>query len=53
MTVTHTNRRGKIYYLHQGTTKAGNPKYFFALRDEGNLVDTVPPGYDIYENPNA
>jgi len=53
MTVTHTNRRGKIYYLHQGTTKIGNPKYFFALRDEGNLVDTVPPGYEIYENPNA
>lgn len=53
MTVTHTNRRGKIYYLHQGTTKTGNPKYFFALRDEGNLVDAVPPGYEIYENPNA
>jgi hypothetical protein len=53
MTVTHTNRKGKIYYLHQGTTKTGNPKYFFALRDEGDLVETIPPGYEIYENPNA
>ena len=53
MTVTHTNRKGKIYYLHQGTTKTGKPKYFFALRDEGDLVDAVPPGYEIYENPNG
>ena len=53
MTVTHTNRKGKTYYLHQGTTKTGNPKYFFALRDEGDLVETIPPGYEIYENPNA
>ena len=53
MTVTHTNSKGKTYYLHQGTTKTGNPKYFFALRDEGELVETIPLGYEIYENPNA
>ena len=44
MPVTYTNRKGKTYYLHQGTTTKGNPKYFFALRDEGNLVETIPPG---------
>ena len=53
MTMMHTNRKGKTYYLHQGITKKGNPKYFFALRDEGDLVETIPPGYEIYENPNA
>lgn len=53
MTVQYTNRRGKTYTLHQGTTKSGNPKYFFALRDEGNLAETIPPGYEIYEKPNA
>jgi hypothetical protein len=53
MPVTYTNRKGKTYYLHQGTTTKGNPKYFFALRDEGDLVETIPPGYEIYENPNA
>ncbi len=53
MTVKHTNRKGKTYYLHQGTTKTGKPKYFFALRNEGELVETIPTGYDIYENPNA
>ena len=53
MTLTHTNRKGKTYTLHQGKTKLGNPKQFFALRDEGNLVETMPPGYEVYENPNA
>jgi hypothetical protein len=32
---------------------SGNPKYFFALRDEGDLVDDIPAGYEVYENPNA
>jgi hypothetical protein len=53
MTVTHINRKSKTYYLHQGTTKTGKPKYFFALRDEGDLVAHIPPGYEIYENPNG
>ena len=53
MTVTHTNRKGKTYYLYQGKTKTGKPKYFFAQRDEGELVETIPAGYEIYENPNA
>lgn len=53
MTVTHTNRKGKTYYLHEGKTKLGKPKYFFALRDEGNLVKAIPPGYEVYENPNS
>ncbi len=42
MTATYTNRKGKTYYLHQGKTKLGNPKYFFALRDEGDLVEAIP-----------
>ena len=53
MTATYTNRKGKTYYLHQGKTKLGNPKYFFALRDEGDLVEAIPPGYEVYENPNG
>jgi hypothetical protein len=53
MTVKHTHRKGKTYFLHQGTTKRGKPRYFFALRAEGELVATIPPGYEIYENPNG
>ena len=27
--VQHVNRKGDRYYLHQGRTKTGKPKYFF------------------------
>lgn len=53
MAVSYTNRRAKTYYLHQGKTSKGNPKYSFAQKAEGDLVDAIPPGYEIYENPNG
>lgn len=53
MAITYTNRKRKVYYLHQGKTKTGKPKYFVSLKAEGALVDTVPDGYEVYENPNA
>jgi hypothetical protein len=53
MPVTHTNRKGDHYYLHQGRTKTGKPKYFFSRKGEGALVDEVPEGYEIYERPEG
>ena len=53
MAVTYVNRKGQTYYLHQGITKTGKPKYFLAQRSEGELVDSIPEGFEIYENPNA
>jgi len=53
MAVKHTNRRGQTFYLHQGTTKTGKPKYFFSLNNHGELACTVPQGFEIYENPNG
>jgi len=53
MAVQHTNRRGQAFYLHKGTTKTGKAKYFFSLNNHGELVDAVPQGFEIYENPNA
>jgi hypothetical protein len=53
MAIEHVNRKGKTYYLHEGKTKTGKPKYFFSLKSDGNLMDTIPEGYEIYENPNA
>jgi hypothetical protein len=53
MAIEHVNRKGKIYYLHQGKTKTGKPKYFFSLKSEGTPVNRMPEGYEIYENPNA
>jgi hypothetical protein len=53
MPITHVNAKGKTYYLHQGTTKTGKPKYHFAMQSEGTLADSIPEGFEIYENPNA
>ena len=53
MPITHTNAKGQIFSLYQGTTKTGKPKYYFAMRGEGTLAQVIPAGYEIYENPNA
>jgi hypothetical protein len=53
MPVQYTNRKNFVYYLHEGKTKKGNPKYFLSTKTEGDLVDSIPTGYEIYENPNA
>jgi len=53
MPITHTNAKEKTYYLHQGTTKTGKPKYYFSMKREGILADAILEGYEIYENPNA
>ena len=53
MPITHTNAKGKLYYLHQGTTKTGKPKYYFSMESEGHLAESIPEGFEIYENPNA
>ena len=53
MPVQYTNRKGQTYYLHQTVTRAGKTTYFFSRSDDGNLVDTMPPGYELYESPNG
>ena len=53
MPIQYENRKGQTYYLHQGTTKTGKPKYFFSMKSEGSLVDRIPDGFEIYENPDA
>jgi len=53
MPVTYINRKEDVYYLHKGKTKAGKPKYFFSKKRNDNLVEKIPDGYEIYENPNA
>ena len=53
MPITHDNAKGKTYYLHQGATKTGKPKYYFSLKNTGTLVTAIPAGFEIYETPNA
>ena len=53
MPVTHVNRKQDTYYLHAGTTKTGKPRYWFSTKAEGDLVNAIPEGYEVYENPDA
>jgi len=39
--------------LHEGKTKTGKPKYYVAKKSEGNLAETIPDGYEIYERPGG
>ncbi len=50
MNVCHTARDGTIYYLHVGKTRKGNPTYFFSTKAKGDLADSLPAGYEVYEN---
>ena len=53
MAVHYTNRTGKTYYLRQGRTKTGKPRYFFSSQrhEKGQTVEDIPEGYEIYEHP--
>ncbi len=49
----YKNRRGDVYYLYQGVTKKGNPKYFFSMKTKANPLASIPDGFEVYENPNT
>jgi hypothetical protein len=53
MAVKYVNRTGQTFYLHEGKTKTGKRKYFLSLKEEGVLAESIPDGYEIYENPDA
>jgi hypothetical protein len=53
MPITYVNAKEKTYYLHQGATKTGKPKYYFSMNSEGTLADAIPEGFEIYEAPDA
>ena len=53
MPVEYTNKKGKTYYLHRGMTKNQKIRFYFSRKTEGDLVNTMPDGYEVYENPNG
>jgi hypothetical protein len=53
MPITHTNRQGDVYYLHQGQTRTGKPRYHFSKKSKGTLAEAIPEGYEVYEDPRA
>ena len=52
MPVTYKNKGNKIYFLHHEKTKTGKPRYYFSMKDKGNLMENIPEGYEIYEHPS-
>jgi hypothetical protein len=53
MQVTYTNRKGVTYYLCQGATKTGKPRYYFAREPQGDPLEQIPEGYTISESGNG
>ena len=53
MAFSHTNSRGKTYYLHATTRKFKSGKeqklYFFAKTEREGALDAVPEGYEVVE----
>jgi hypothetical protein len=51
MAYQHCNRRGDVYLLQAGETKAGKPRYYFGRKLTGEPVQEVPAGYEVFESP--
>lgn len=47
----YVNRRGERYYLLEGKTKTGKPKYYASRKPGGVPVERMPEGYEVYEHP--
>ena len=53
MPITYMNAKEQTYFLHRDSTKMGKPKYYFSMKREGHLAESIPEGFEIYENPNV
>jgi hypothetical protein len=50
----YVNRRGDAYYVFQGVTKTGKPKYYVSLKAEsvaGVQIDSLPHDFELFESP--
>lgn len=53
MAITYTNRKGVTYFLCQGVTKTGRPRYYFAGSPRETPVEKIPEGFRIAESANG
>ncbi len=53
MAEEYVNRKDERYFLYQGKTPSGKPKYFCSRKPSasGTPVEAMPPGYEWRENP--
>ncbi len=52
-TLTYTNRLGATYFLHEGKTKTGKPRFFVAKTARAGVLATMPEGYEFSESING
>jgi len=53
MAMEYVNRKGDTYYLQQGKTKTGKPRYYFGRKLKAAPLDALPEGYEVYESPET
>lgn len=57
MAYSHTNSKGKTYFLHKKETTLKNGRqqtiYFFAKEVKNGSLDAVPAGYVVAETRNG
>lgn len=51
MGLEYVNRKNDRYFLLQGTTKSGKPKYYCSRKPKGQQMDAMPAGFEWRENP--
>jgi len=52
--MNYVNRKSDVYYVYQGVTKTGKPKYYVSLKaksDAGQRIDWLPDDFELYEDP--
>jgi hypothetical protein len=53
MPISHTNRKGQTFFLCQGITKIGKPRYFFSKTAAPDAPEQIPAGHHIEESVNG
>ncbi len=53
MSVTYTSRKRRTYFLCQGITRSGKPRYYFAIEPKDKRVEKLPDGYQVQESVNG
>lgn len=53
MPISHTNRKGQTFFLCQGITRTGKPRYFFSKTVRPDALEQIPAGYQIEESVNG
>jgi hypothetical protein len=48
----YENRKGEVYYLQEGKTRTGKPKYYTGKKLSGTSLAALPEGYEFYERPD-